>query len=118
MKYLLLISFLFLSACGPPAVNVLDSDQLQGEEQLQNQVACPENYSPVCGINQQTYSNACHAGNAGVEIASEGECGQRLSCTCSMQYEPVCGDDGKTYSNSCQANCVNVNFSQGSCSSN
>jgi hypothetical protein len=36
--------------------------------------ACPEIYAPVCGCDGQTYSSDCVAGNAGMNIAYEGEC--------------------------------------------
>lgn len=35
---------------------------------------CPTVWEPVCGKNGRTYSNACFAKMAGVEIASKGEC--------------------------------------------
>ena len=37
-------------------------------------MVCIEIYQPVCGCNNETYSNSCHAGRDGVTSWSEGEC--------------------------------------------
>ena len=81
---------------------------------------CPHVYAPVCGVDGNTYGNACRARCAGVEIAYEGECGKppcrdnddcrddqicvpptdRCQPPCAVDCfveDPVCGDDGVTY---------------------
>ncbi|HPM85922.1 MAG TPA: Kazal-type serine protease inhibitor [archaeon] len=35
---------------------------------------CTNNWDPVCGVNEKTYSNECYAKIAGVTVAYKGEC--------------------------------------------
>jgi hypothetical protein len=36
--------------------------------------ACTDEYNPVCGCDDKTYGNACHAHVSGVSVAASGEC--------------------------------------------
>ena len=66
--FALLLTFLFIS-CDDE-----DSSTPCQLSEKDEDMACIEIYQPVCGCNNQTYSNSCYAGRDGVSSWSEGEC--------------------------------------------
>ena len=64
----LLVAFLFISC------DVEDSSTPCQLNDKDEDMVCIEIYQPVCGCNNQTYSNSCYAGRDGVTSWSEGEC--------------------------------------------
>lgn len=92
---------------------------LDEADSIMDPCVCPQDYSPICGSDDRTYSNACDFNcekkrNEELEITHYGECGdvadvwpsdETSPCECNDIYLPVCGSDDNDYSNECELNC-------------
>lgn len=89
-----------------------DPDMPVGEGDDPTLCMCPADDEPVCGVDGETYQNACAAACSGVDVDYPGKC----ECVCPLNWDPVCGADGQTYGNACAAGCAgaDVNY-QGVC---
>mgnify|MGYP001162260467 FL=1 len=64
---ILLLGLLFISCDDEDSSSPCKTDKI-------DDMACIEIYQPVCGCNNETYSNSCYAEVDGVTSWSEGEC--------------------------------------------
>ena len=69
---LIIFLTIFFTNCGNDNddINCVDEDLIS-----QNiETVCAEVYEPVCGCNNETYSNECYARKAGIVSILDGEC--------------------------------------------
>ena len=64
---------------------------------ISSNIACPENYAPVCGSNGQTYGNDCERERAGASLVHLGECVLGENLECGVNGPAACGKDGSLY---------------------
>jgi hypothetical protein len=93
-----IVSVQYSSVSCPEGVSLEIAIMVQGcsgevecinQEQINLDVLCSEEYSPVCGCDNVTYSNICNATNyGGVTSWVDGECnGGGGDCTIELDYE-------------------------------
>ncbi len=86
-----------LMACGPDFEYEYTCSK---REEIKEPKFCPTDYTPVCGANGKTYSNACRAEGAKTKVAHKGECKTYKTKEELLKANPTCKtatDGANTY---------------------
>jgi hypothetical protein len=67
-KLLFFASSLAILSCNSGKKTCID------ETKIKKEVVCAQDYNPVCGCDEKTYSNVCLAESAGVTTWDNGPC--------------------------------------------
>ena len=80
--------------CDYPLEATCGAADAMGQCRLPPEV-CADDVAPVCGCNDQTYTNACQAAAAGVSVAANGACAPRVAAAgepCGTRGALPCGE--------------------------
>lgn len=74
--YLLVFNAIWIALIAVACKHTPQNGELCEAKERDNRM-CTADYQPVCGCDEQTYSNACEAKAHGITEYTEGECAQQ-----------------------------------------